>query len=619
MMVKTDYRDFIGKKQTRTFTAGRAAIDLDARTVELSFSSAEPYERSFGIEILGHKSSEVTFPESVPLCVEHDTGRQIGVCEELRIGPDEVGRARARFSRRQEARDELQDIADGIRGKVSVGYIVNEMKLVEEKSDGPDVYRVTDWEVLEISIVTIPADGTVGVGKSKEVGVSDTEHKNAETPEVVEEPVVEAVEEAPAAEVTEPEVAPEPVEVKAAAAPEYDPNEILDVCEFAKKAGVRGAEDLAHKMIRERKSAAEYHKLLKEMDVDKEIKTPEIGLSPKEQRSYSMLRLMDALASPNDRKAQERAAFEFECSAAVAERIGKSPQGAFVPDDIQKRELTVGSATAGGNLVATDLMAGSFIELLRNRTVIAQAGAQFMTGLVGNVAIPKQTGGATAYWVTESADVTTSNQTVGQVTMSPKTVGAFTTLSRRLIKQATPSAEQFVINDLANTLAVAIDLGALAGSGASGQPTGITDDGNTDLGTVTFTSSGAPTFAEVAEVWAEVSKDNALMGSLAWLCDSAMAAYLMTAPKVASSAGNGFIMENNRILGYPVFITEQATANELLFGNFNDLIIGQWGVLDLLVDPYSSAADGTVGIYALQDVDVAIRHGQSFALGSGGS
>ena len=610
-MVNNDLRGYIGKKQTRTFETARSAIDIDARTVELAFASEEEYERYFGIEVLGHGAGEVRMPESVPLCVEHDTGRQIGVCENLNIGPDSVSRARARFSRRQEAVDELQDIADGIRGKVSVGYIVHEMKLVEERSDGPDVYRVTDWEIVEISLVSIPADKSVGVGKSKEFAVSEDIKADA----VVGPTETPAVEVAP--EVVEPVAEPE---VKAEARPERrnDAPEILEIRDMAVRANVPNAAAIADNVIRSGGSVADYRKLLKEADVATEIKTPEIGLTEKEQKRYSFMRLVDALASPTDRKAQERAAFEYECSNAVAERLGRQPQGAFVPEDIQKRDAVVGTASAGGYLKGTDHLSGSFIEALRNRTVVAQAGARFLTGLVGDVAIPKMSAGGTAYWISsEGGAVTESTQTFAQVSMSPKTVGAMTDVSRKLIKRSSPSAEMLIQDDLASILAIAIDLAAISGTGASGQPAGITDDSRTGLGSVTFTSAGAPTYAEVAEIWAEVSKDNALMGSLGWVCDSAMAAYLMTKSK---DAGSGqFIYENGQILGRPVFVTEQATTNSLLFGNFNDLIIGQWGVLDLLVDPYTASNTGTVRLVAMQDVDIAVRHEQSFALGNGGS
>lgn len=144
------------------------AIDEESRTVELAFSSEEPYERFFGVEVLDHKAASVRMSrlqDGAALLLQHDTDQQIGVVESARIDGDRRGRAKVRFGRGQLAEEIFRDVLDGIRRHVSVGYIVHDMQL-EARGEDVDTYRVTDWEPLEVSIVSIPADASVGVGRS---------------------------------------------------------------------------------------------------------------------------------------------------------------------------------------------------------------------------------------------------------------------------------------------------------------------------------------------------------------------------------------------------------------------------------------------------------------------
>jgi len=345
------------------------------------------------------------------------------------------------------------------------------------------------------------------------------------------------------------------------------------------------------------------------------VVSTDIGLTEKEVRNFSFMRAIHALSNPSDRRAQEAAAFEFEASRAAADQMGRTAQGMFVPSEVLKRDLNVGTATAGGNTVATDLLSNSFIDSLENAMVVAGMGATMLRDLNGNVAIPRQTSGATAYWVAESAAVTESQAAFDQVTMSPKTVGAFSDISRKLLLQSSIDIEGFVRNDLAMRLAMAIDLSAIAGTGSSNQPTGIL--ATTGIGAKTFAAAGNPTFGEMVDVESQVSIDNALFGSLGYVSTAAMAGAMK---QKAKDAGSGqFVMANNQVNGYNMAVTNQMTANTVLFGNWADLIIGMWGGLDINVDTSTGSASGTVRVVCMQDVDIAVRHAQSFAKGSGGS
>lgn len=353
---------------------------------------------------------------------------------------------------------------------------------------------------------------------------------------------------------------------------------------------------------------------------------PNIGMSQRDLRNYSIVRAIRAIANRDWSGAE----LEREASQSVAQRIGREPQGFFVPYDWmrsapngEQRDLNVGTATAGGNLVATDLLAQSFIELLRNRVVVRQAGATMLTGLVGDVAIPRQTGGATSYWLAESGAPTESQQTVDQVALSPKTVGAFTDYSRKLMQQSSIDVEMFVRDDLATVLALAIDLAALHGTGASNQPTGIA--ATSGIGSVVGGTNGAaPDWADIIDLETAVAVDNADVGRLAYITNAAVRGKLKQTEKASGTAQ--FVWDDNSspVNGYTAHVSNQVRSDldkgtstgvcsAIFFGNWADLIMAMWGSLDILVDPYTHSTSGTMRIVALQDVDIAVRHAQSFA------
>ena len=350
----------------------------------------------------------------------------------------------------------------------------------------------------------------------------------------------------------------------------------------------------------------------------------QIGLSRDELRRYSLVRAINAAASQDWRSAP----LEREAIEATAKRMGRSPQGFWVPQDVlaEQRDMVVGTPSAGGYLVGTDLLSQSFIELLRNRMMVRQAGATVLAGLVGDVAIPKQTGGATAYWVGENGAPTEGAQTLGQVALSPKTAGAWTDISRKLLKQSSVDVEGFVRNDLTSVLGLAIDRAALHGPGTGNAPTGIA--ATVGIGDVVGGNDGlAPAWSHLVKLETEVAVDNADLGRLAYMSNATVRGKLKGTPRTATY-GDIMVWEptsgNTPVNGYPFYVTNQVSStltkgnstgvcSAIFFGNWADLLIGMWGGLDILVDPYTGGTAGTVRVIALQDVDVAVRHPQSFA------
>ncbi len=232
-----------------------------------------------------------------------------------------------------------------------------------------------------------------------------------------------------------------------------------------------------------------------------------------------------------------------------------------------------------------------------------------LNGLQGDVKIPKKTSAATAAFISAEGGASgESEMVIGSVTMSPKTVGVHTDVTRQLMLQSSLDVENLIRDDLAKSMAIAIDDGALEGSGSSGNPTGITN--TSGINTVSLSSAAAPTFAEMVSIETAVAVDNALVGDLAYIINPTNYGTLKT---TAKDSGSGlFVAENGMVNGYPVVISNQITANNYVFGNFNDLLIGFFGGLDITVDPYSNSTSGTVRIVALQSVDVAVRHAVSF-------
>lgn len=626
----------------RSFELDRSAVDAESRTVELAFSSETPYERWFGVEVLSHKDGAVRLQRlqnGGALLMDHNTRDQIGVVESVEIGKGRVGRALVRFGKSARAEEIFQDVADGIRRHVSVGYIVHEMVLSKQADNAPDEYLVTDWEPLEVSIVGVPADPTVGIGRGFG-GLTDEQCQHlarafgaepADPAPIPAQTRKQTQPATPAAPAATPEIRTmdkTPEQLAAERKTEIDnalaarTKCLQDIMSMGERFAHLGGDKVAAEYLRSGKSdTAEFQALLLS-----KIGTPategsralDVGLAEREVSKFSFVRLVRAMANPHDHDARNAAAFEFEACAAAAKKMsGRAGKGIAIPAEVlrtplQQRDLVVGTATAGGNLVSTDLLSMSFIELLRNRMVMQRLGARIMTGLVGDVAIPRQSGGGTAYWVAESGAPTESQQTVDQVTMSPKTVGAFTDFSRKLLLQSSIDVEAMVRGDLATVLGLEIDRATLYGSGSANQPSGLKLASG--LNTEDF-AAAAPTYTEIVSMESKVAADNADVGTLAYLVNATGRGALKTASK--DSGSGQFLWEpGNTVNGYRAEVSNQVESGDYWFGNWADVMIGYWSGLDILVDPYTGSTSGTVRVVALQDCDVNFRHGESFARGN---
>ena len=596
-------RDLNREPLRRVASFDASAVEAESRSLEFSFSSEAPVARWFGDEVLSHAAESVDLArlnDGAPLLWNHNPDQVLGVVERGWIDEEKKrGMVSVRFSRSAFAEEKLADIRDGILRNVSVGYSIND---ADQARDGSIV--ATSWQPHEVSVVSVPADASVGIGRQLETTQAASAADQTQPPIDPMEPTIDI----------------EAVKAQAAADERSRVASITGLCRE------HGADDLAQGLIERGATETEAMKDVLAA-IGKRAKQPatpaaaaqpiagasaDIGLTEKEARSYSFLKAIRAQAFPNDRAAFEAAAFEREVSAATSERMGGDARGYLVPHDVLKRDLTVGTASAAGDLVFTDARPGSFIELLRNRLALATLGVQTLTGLVGPVAIPKQTGGATAYWVAEKGEPTESNPTVGQVNLNAKTLGAFTEFSRRLILQSSIDVESMVRRELATVMALEIDRAALYGTGTSSQPKGLKFV--TGINTVDF-AANAPTYAEVVAMETAINADNADIGAMADLTNSTIYGGFKTTEKASSTAQ--FILEpGGTVNGYNVVRSNQVESNDVFFGVWNQILMGMWGALDLQVNPYALDKSGGVRVTAFQDVDVAVRYAECFTRGN---
>jgi HK97 family phage major capsid protein len=573
--------------QYRYFALDRAAIDAEARTATLAFSSEQPYERYFGVEVLDHAPQSIRLDRinnGGPLLVDHDPTDHIGVVEEVQIGADRVGRAVVRFGRSERAQEVFQDVQDGIRRHISVGYVIHQMK--QEKSGDADIVRATDWEPLEVSIVSVPADPTVGIGRAASMEIDTvihTDEPEETAPAAAEERAVTAEAEADAV----------PLEVRDGASIEVvTPTATEETTETPKEPAMT-----------------------------------QIDLSAAERKSYSYTRALAAALARAE--GQNVSGFEVEVSQDIERGLpatAKRNGGIFVPMSLSRvavAESLYNTATKGAETVFTE--PGELIDLLRAASHAVRLGARTFAGLQGPVSFPKQTGANTAYWMPENdgTNVTAGNATLGSVALSPKTLQATTAYSRQLLAQSTIDIEAFIRGDLAAVHGLAWDKAVFHGAGASNEPDGLYHLANVN----SVAMGGVPTFGKLIDMVTEVNKDNALGGSLSFVTTPGMAGKLAQTVVAASTdtrmIWGGSLSEGN-LVGYNAYSTNQVLAtlgggseHGILFGNWADCMIGMWGAMEIVVDPYALKKQGMIEITSFQMCDIAFRHPESFCKATG--
>lgn len=625
--------------------SGSRADTPDDDRIEIALSSEDPYRRWFGVEILGHDSAEVDISrarDGLPLLHNHNTDEQIGVVDEVRIDTDKVIRGKMRFSKSPRAQEIRQDVVDGIRRNASIGYLVDEMKLLEsDEEHDVDTYRVTKWRLLEGSIVAVPADARVGVGRStgptypvrlfgRDEAVNGDDAGGAAS---VAEPTPPA--DQPAAKARSVTVSEQNTAANAAI-PKSRAEEILEIAELAGAPLAKVSEwrsstkDLAE--IR-REAVA-----LRAAGAAAAVSAPAPTVEDYREKGkrFDLGRAILAAKSGN----WKDAGYERAVSQSEAKRLGKDAGSntVFMPtleklsdEERERRELamqtrvshSVSVAANGGNAKFTEY--GGFIDFLYNRSVVMQLGATVLPGLQGDVAFPRQITKGSTFWLAELAggvDVTESNVTLDQVVLAPKTLMAKMSYSNQLLAQGAINIDAVIRADLAKSLALEIDRAAIHGSGAANQPQGIYGA----TGVNTFAAGGVISYVIATKMAERIEAANADIGSMAYVTTPEVKQDAMTTQVFASTNGapvwTGSAADGS-MAGYRAVASNQVSKtlgvgsdHGIVFGVWPELLIGEWGALSLTVDPYTLAGQDVVRIIARQFADIDLRHPQSFCTAS---
>ncbi|ANB27222.1 hypothetical protein A6F57_19785 [Alteromonas stellipolaris] len=606
----------------RDMTADVESVDEESRVVTLSFSSEYEVERWGWVETLGHNEGECDLSRlnnKGPFLSDHNWNDQRGVTQKAWI-KNGRGYAEIKMSRNPLGQQLLVDMQDEIRVNVSVGYRIHAAQLVREEK-GLEYYRVTHWEPLEISSVSIPADPTVGLGRAEEIQINPVKITTTEVRKMDDDEI--QVVDAPA-KPTESTVSPESTNSQRTfaeprkPAADAEPSAPKRIAETARQ---YGAEGLGNEFIAAGRSYEEFNNALIER-LHSKRKAPEsestminLDIGETELRKYSVINALRAVATGNFKKA----GLEREVSDAIAKRTGRDPDGIFLSYEAmgyglrqqQMRMQSAGGAGKGAELVATELHAEMYIESLRAQAVIGQLGARMVSGLVGDVDIPKQNGSATFYWVEEDGTPSDSDLAFTTVQLRPKTLATAVPITRRIMTQSTPDIEALVLGDIMRGQSLGLDHGALYGSGASNQPTGIVN--TSGIGAIAFTTLGKPTWQEIVQFETDVAEANADANTMAYLMRPSMRGTLKSTEKAAGTAK--FMWEGGRVNDYNAAVTTQVNAGQILFGDYSQALIGLWGALDVVPDRATKVASGGLVMRLFQDADVAVRHPQAFCLG----
>ena len=628
----------------REVSQGVRVEDSSDQGLTFSFSSEAPVERWWGREVLMHDEDAMDLGrmnDGGAYLWNHNRDVVLGVAEKAWLGADRRLYTTVKWSpnTKEKGTEEYKrrrDIEAGITRNVSFAYEIGDMR---EAANGE--MQVTKWNVLEVSSVSVPADQTVGLGRALSSG---DEAEVPHTPEELMQPdnvmlgTKQSAERGTEATSPAPLIMEQSIDIQevqsAARAAERDRVAVIRAMCAQHQVG----DEMADRLINDDASIDQAREtVLTQLGrTRKEFQgrlhddgAGSIGLTAQEVKRYSLMNVIRHLADPSDRATREAASFELDCSKAAEAKLGRAAKGVVMPWDVmastQARTQAAGTASAGGYLVDTQLLTGSFIDLVRNRSALLGLNVTTLTGLTGNVDIPKKTGNTTAYWVGEDVAVSETNIALGQISMTPKSLGGYVDITRRLMQQSSLDVEALVRADLAESIALAIDSSGIYGLGGSSALLGIKNI--TGVGTETLTSDAATNksiggvtyyfgnFSDYVNMETTVSVANLDVNSMFYVGNAHVRGALKQTLRNTNS--EMFIWDNNEVNGYGGRVSNQLIGSNVLFGDFSQAIFGFWSGVDITVDPYTNSTKGTTRIVAFQDVDFGVRNPGAFVFGSG--
>lgn len=630
--------------------------DEEDRSQDVSLSSEYVVPRWFGNEVLMHGKDNVDLsgvdPSSgIPLLSNHDSrSMPIGRLKDLRVD-DKSKQLKARMVTSKTPRgQEAQTLIDEGHREMSLGYEIHEYEATPGKSGEPDEYRATKWTPLEGSLVSTPADPTIGVGRSAGAKLFPVNVTQRATPALITPEVIEM----------------DPKEAAATATRDAAKTS----AEIMRRATLHGVpQERALEWLEQGLTIDQVNERILESRASKPVKPPaaeQLQLSEREAKQYSYTRAILQAANMAEGKRVDKS-FEQDIAQELERTLPqnyKQRGGLLIPTSLRNLKREDGSAAAppisadqlrritemltraGGagtiDSITTNYIkevvfteyGGELIEILRAMALVVSMGARVLTGLSSPVAFPRQTQDVTAYWVAENSGVNVpdSNVATDLVTLNPKTLQAATAYSRQLLVQSSVDVEAMVRSSIAAQHALALDKAALHGTGTNNQPLGIYNQPNVLTHDFSGVTGQLITWADLVAMEGEVAAVNALLGSLGWLTTPSIAGRGKTTLAFPTTAGSfpiwqGSIMEG-LMDGYKARATNQVsktlgangaatggTYNGLIFGNWSDILIGQFGgAMEMIVDPYTLKKQGLIEVTSFQMADVAVRHPQSFCV-----
>lgn len=670
--VSKDLRGLVGKRQKRAFAIKREAEGFDeaARTVPVALTSDEPIFHGFAYIILDHSPGAINlerFAGGLSFLENHDVDRRIGRLRE----PDTDGhvlRATARFSSRPYADEIFREVIDDLKAGDTPGtssmFTIDEIaEKPEAEIDGYPVFRATKWTIYEGSIVSIEADITVGVGRSLEDDLDgdgdgdESEDPDSEGGDEEEERNADCGDEETRDGESEDEEtrdggdgdeetnsggerAAHTPTIQVRTAMEKD-KELLALGELL------GEVEMARDFVAAGKTAEEFRAAVhaKRQQAQTVVQKPVVEMNGREISQYSYARAI--LADANHRDGRGENCFELEVSQQIERSVAgalpsfRSHGGVFVPtffrrpsgpasqplrrgERLVRSGLAATTANHGQEIVFTE--AGEFIDLLRNRAMVLRLGASFFPGLQGNVAFPKQTGSGASHWVGENpgVDVQDDDLSLGQVPLSPKTLMSSTSYSRQLLAQGVIDVDSLVKNDLAKVVALEIDRAGLHGSGANNQPRGLYQ-----INGVNAVAFGGPvSFANVIAMETAIAAANADIGTMAYLTTPEVRGTAKQTAELANTIALA-LWRDGEMNGYRAEATNQVSKTMLgsaatggathgnLFGVWEELLIGEWGAMEVITDPLTKKKQGMVEVTVFNLLDINARHAEAFSKATG--
>lgn len=559
----------------------------DDRIRTFSLSSDTPIQYGGVAEILSHDPQHVDLSRlntEAPLLWMHDTTQHIGRIVKAWL---EGGRLyiSAKFSRSKLGQEKLQDLDDGIIRGLSVGAQVNKW---EASEDGKS-YVATDWQPYEGSLVTTPADITVGVGRSLQIEESKPEQEIITMNEEITQTAPDIAE----LRKTERERQTRIREMaKVLSVPETEVVQALD-------SDIAPADFFAQ-VSRKHKPAQAANKL------------PEV--SEKKAERYDLGRVLQAVAANKELTGLERDLSEELKDTFRSEHGGTNsiviPQNVLARNYLNRVGQNATTGADGGYMVPTETRNSSFIDILMQNTILGRRGAQVLEGLSGNVEIPKMTTGATMLHKSETADAELSQLVMGQLALSPKRATTQLYLSNQLLRQTAGVVEKVVMDHLQAVAANTWDKYGIVGTGLNDQPLGIT--GLAGKNTITY--GGAAVYADIVSAMAKQMEDFTYTADSIWLMDSATWSKFAVLEVSATAGKLAIDLTTNRIRGHEYEVCSYLTDHKTIFGDIKQLVVGMFGGIEIIRENVTRAKSGETVLTAAMYYDIGAKYDQAFCV-----